>query len=83
VSITISALAGKPAPRSLWTDVPKLLAAYIDLRPDPTVPAQRVAFGTEDVYKIYAESFRGEDHLRGVLREAQGIVDTALAAAAR
>lgn len=34
--------------------------------------------GTEDVYKIYAECFRGEDHLRDILREAQGIVDAAL-----
>lgn len=36
--------------------------------------------GTEDIYKIYAESFRGEDHLRRILEEAQTIVDAALAA---
>jgi phosphoglucomutase len=35
--------------------------------------------GTENIYKIYAESFRGEDHLRAILHEAQAIVDTALA----
>jgi phosphoglucomutase len=34
--------------------------------------------GTEDVYKIYAESFRGEDHLRQVQAEARLIVDAAL-----
>ena len=34
--------------------------------------------GTEDIYKIYAESFRGEDHLRRIVEEAQAIVDTAL-----
>jgi phosphoglucomutase len=34
--------------------------------------------GTEEIYKIYAESFRGEDHLRRILEEAQGIVDDAL-----
>jgi phosphoglucomutase len=34
--------------------------------------------GTEDIYKIYAESFRGEEHLRDILREAQAIVDAAL-----
>jgi phosphoglucomutase len=34
--------------------------------------------GTEDIYKIYAESFRGEDHLRRILGEAQTIVNTAL-----
>ncbi len=35
--------------------------------------------GTEDIYKIYAESFRSEDHLRVLLREAQSTVDRALA----
>jgi phosphoglucomutase len=30
--------------------------------------------GTEDIYKIYAESFRGADHLRRILEEAQTIV---------
>jgi phosphoglucomutase len=36
--------------------------------------------GTEDIYKIYVESFRGEQHLRRIADEAQAIVDTALAA---
>ncbi|KJC63519.1 phosphoglucomutase (alpha-D-glucose-1,6-bisphosphate-dependent) [Agreia bicolorata] len=35
--------------------------------------------GTEDVYKIYAESFLGEEHLRQVQKEAKAIVDEALA----
>jgi phosphoglucomutase len=34
--------------------------------------------GTEDIYKIYAESFRGEDHLRSIVRQAQVLVDAAL-----
>jgi phosphoglucomutase len=34
--------------------------------------------GTEDIYKIYGESFRGQDHLRAILAEAQTIVDQAL-----
>ena len=38
--------------------------------------------GTENIYKIYAESFRGADHLRRILEEAQKIVDDALAAPA-
>jgi phosphoglucomutase len=46
MSTPISPLAGKPAPESLLIDVPKLLAAYVDLRPDPSVAAKRVAFGT-------------------------------------
>ncbi|MFL5457092.1 MAG: phosphoglucomutase (alpha-D-glucose-1,6-bisphosphate-dependent) [Myxococcales bacterium] len=34
--------------------------------------------GTEDVYKIYAESFRGEDHLARIVEEAKAIVSAAL-----
>lgn len=34
--------------------------------------------GTEDVYKIYAESFKGEEHLDQIQREAQRIVERAL-----
>ena len=37
--------------------------------------------GTEDVYKIYAESFRGRDHLKALQAEAKEIVDAAFAAA--
>jgi phosphoglucomutase len=36
--------------------------------------------GTEDIYKIYAESFRGADHLRRIQAEAQTIVSDTLAA---
>jgi phosphoglucomutase len=46
MSQQISPLAGKPAPSSILVDIPKLLAAYADLKPDPSVPVQRVAFGT-------------------------------------
>jgi phosphoglucomutase len=35
--------------------------------------------GTEDIYKIYGESFQGADHLRRVLAEAQTIVSDVLA----
>jgi phosphoglucomutase len=35
--------------------------------------------GTEDIYKIYAESFRDQTHLDTIVAEAQRIVDTALA----
>ncbi len=36
--------------------------------------------GTENIYKIYAESFRGRDHLRRILEEAQHIVNDAFGA---
>ncbi len=34
--------------------------------------------GTEDVYKIYAESFRGRDHLKNIQEEAQAMVNAVL-----
>ena len=36
--------------------------------------------GTEDVYKIYAESFRSQEHLRQIQREAQSAIDKAFKA---
>ena len=42
----ISAAAGKPADPSILVNVPKLLTAYYELRPDPSDPRQRVVFGT-------------------------------------
>lgn len=39
-------LAGKPAPQSILTNIPRLVASYYSLDPDPADPAHRVAFGT-------------------------------------
>ena len=36
--------------------------------------------GTEDIYKIYAESFKSDEHLKSILEEAQAIVDSSLSA---
>lgn len=46
MSTKINPLAGKPAPLAILVNVPKLVTAYSTEVPDPTVPAQRVAFGT-------------------------------------
>ncbi|HEX9276327.1 MAG TPA: phosphoglucomutase (alpha-D-glucose-1,6-bisphosphate-dependent) [Casimicrobiaceae bacterium] len=46
MSTHISPLAGQPAQAAQLVDVAKLVAAYYGLRPDPSVPAQRVSFGT-------------------------------------
>ena len=37
--------------------------------------------GTENVYKVYAESFRGEEHLARLIEEAQALVASTLAGA--
>ena len=44
--MSISPLAGKPAPRSILVNVPELISAYYTLQPDMNVATQRVAFGT-------------------------------------
>ncbi|KLD64633.1 phosphoglucomutase (alpha-D-glucose-1,6-bisphosphate-dependent) [Luteibacter rhizovicinus] len=46
MSAKISPLAGKPATEIQPVDIAALLAAYRDLRPDPSIPEQRVVFGT-------------------------------------
>jgi phosphoglucomutase len=44
--VTINPAAGKPAAPSILVNVPKLVTAYYELRPDPSDPRQRVVFGT-------------------------------------
>jgi phosphoglucomutase len=44
--VKIDASAGKPADPSVLVNVPKLVAAYYLLRPDPSDPRQQVVFGT-------------------------------------
>ena len=44
--MTINSAAGKPADPSILVNVPKLVTAYYELRPDPSDPRQRVVFGT-------------------------------------
>jgi phosphoglucomutase len=46
VNAKVDKLAGQVAPESMLVDVSKLLDAYVELRPDPAEPSQRVAFGT-------------------------------------
>ena len=42
----VSPLAGKPAHPSMLLNVPKLITAYYTEAPDPSVPGQRIVFGT-------------------------------------
>src|SRR6266850_3086429 len=45
-AMQVSPLAGKPADASILINVPRLVTAYYTGRPDPSVPGQRVVFGT-------------------------------------
>ncbi|MDO9632161.1 MAG: phosphoglucomutase, alpha-D-glucose phosphate-specific, partial [Humidesulfovibrio sp.] len=44
--MAVHPLAGKPAPKELLVDIPRLLADYERVAPDAGDPAQRVSFGT-------------------------------------
>ena len=81
--VRITEMAGEPI-RSVLTKAPGNDAPIggIKVVADSGWFAARPS-GTEDIYKIYAESFRGADHLKTLLREAQTIVDGALASATR
>jgi phosphoglucomutase len=46
VAAEIHPLAGKPATSAMLANIPRLVTAYFAGQPDPSVPAQRVAFGT-------------------------------------
>lgn len=65
-------LAGTPAPKELLCDVPALLAAFHDRRPDPGVPAERVAFGTSGHRGSPLRGSFQQDH---VLAVAQAIAE--------
>ncbi|WP_396640967.1 phosphoglucomutase (alpha-D-glucose-1,6-bisphosphate-dependent) [Microbacterium sp.] len=64
--------AGQPAEASDLIDVDALIAAYYDLKPDVSVPEQRVAFGTSGHRGSSLSTSFNEDH---ILATTQAIVD--------
>jgi phosphoglucomutase len=72
-------LAGKPAPRSMLVDVPRLLEAYDRERPDPSNPLERVAFGTSGHRGSSLRRSFNEAHILAIVeatceyRAAQGV----------
>jgi phosphoglucomutase len=55
--------AGKSAENSTLVDVPKLITAYFGEKPDPSVPAQRVSFGTSGHRGCSFNKSFNEDHI--------------------
>jgi phosphoglucomutase len=77
--VAIDPGAGKPLDPSELLNVPRLVTAYYALKPDPSVPEQRVAFGTSGHRgSAFATAFN-EDHILATTeaicryRQAQGI----------
>ena len=62
----VSPLAGKPADPSILIDVSKLIAAYYAGRPDPSVPSQRVAFGTSGHRGCSLDNSFNEAHILAI-----------------
>jgi phosphoglucomutase len=59
-------LAGKPAPSSMLLNVPKLVTAYYAEQPDPSVAAERVAFGTSGHRGSAFERSFNETHILAI-----------------
>lgn len=64
--MALSDLAGKPAPRSILVNVPKLISAYYIRKPDPADPGQRVAFGTSGHRGSALKNSFNESHILAV-----------------
>jgi phosphoglucomutase len=77
--MSVHALAGEPAPDSILTDIPALLEAYQTDRPDPSIPEQRVSFGTSGHRGSAFDSSFNEPHILAIAqaiceyREQEGI----------
>lgn len=65
-------LAGKPAPREILVNVPRLVAAYYTQKPDLSDPAQLVSFGTSGHRGSSLRGSFNEDHISAV---CQAIVE--------
>jgi phosphoglucomutase len=59
-------LAGKPAPRELLVNVPRLVSAYYTHKPDASVPEQQVAFGTSGHRGSSLLTSFNEDHILAI-----------------
>lgn len=65
-------LAGKPAPHTLLTNIPRLISAYYTQTPDPADPDQRVAFGTSGHRGTSLKGSFNEQHIMAI---SQAICD--------
>ena len=70
--MSVHELAGKPVPRALLPNVPRLVSAYYTHKPDVLEPTQRVSFGTSGHRGSSTENSFNEEH---VLAISQAIVE--------
>jgi phosphoglucomutase len=70
--MTVHHLAGKPAPKSMLVNIPRLVTTYYTGHPDPAKKSQRVTFGTSGHRGSSFENSFNEDH---ILATTQAICD--------
>ncbi len=70
--MSVHELAGKPAPREILVNVPRLVSQYYSLQPDVAEPSQRVAFGTSG---HRGSSFRKSFNERHILAITQAVCE--------
>ena len=77
--MAVHELAGKPAPREILVNVPRLVTAYFARQPDPTNPGERVAFGTSGHRGCSLDGTFNEHHVQAMaqavaeVRAADGV----------
>lgn len=77
--VQISPMAGKTLPSAQLTDIPALIAAYYDRKPDVSIPTQRVSFGTSGHRGSSFHTSFNENHILAICeaisrhRKAEGI----------
>jgi phosphoglucomutase len=64
--MTVSPLAGKPAPESILANIPRVMTEYYALEPDPAIAVQRVAFGTSGHRGTSSGRSFNEEHILAI-----------------
>ena len=64
--MSLHPLAGKPAPKSILVNIPKLISAYYTQQPDPLEESQLVAFGTSGHRGCSFDSTFNENHILAI-----------------
>ncbi len=64
--MTISPLAGKPAPQNILVNIPKLVSAYYTGKPDPSITAEKVSFGTSGHRGSSFKNSFNENHILAI-----------------
>ncbi len=61
-------LAGKPAPKEILINIPRLIAAYYTNKPDPDIPQHLVAFGTSGHRGTSVKNSFNENHILAIVQ---------------